>query len=157
MRTAAFVTPSNELHRVRRAVANPVFSRKAVLGLEEVVQSKTKRLVSRIEEAISEAKPVDLHHGYRALAVDVITDYAFDNCYDQLEMVNFGADFFDMTYELIPRGWILQAFPFLLPISNLITLGMAKRLNTALYLFLQFRTVTWPILPRHKQEDGTHC
>jgi hypothetical protein len=112
-----------------------------VLGLEDVVQSKTKKLVSRIKEAISDCMPVDLHHGYRALAVDVITDYSFDNCYNQLEMANFGADFFDMTYELIPRGWVLQAFPLLLPLSNLVTLGIAERLNTALYLFLKFRTV----------------
>lgn len=146
LKTAAFGTPSNELHRVRRAVANPVFSRKAVLELEDVMHSKTKKLVSRIDQAISKNRPVDLHHGYRAFAVDVITDYAFDNCYNQLEMDNFGADFFDMTYELIPRGWVLQAFPLLLPLSNMVTLGMAKRLNTALYLFLQFRKVAIPSL-----------
>ena len=141
MKTAAFGTSSNELHRIRRAVANPVFSRKAVLELEDVVQSKVKKLVQRMNDLISQGEPVDLHHGYRALSVDVITDYAFDNCYDQLDSPDFAADFFEMTNALIPRGWILQAFQPLLPLSNLITLSMAKKLNTSLYLFLQFRTV----------------
>jgi hypothetical protein len=49
-----------------------------------------------------------------------------------------------MNYALIKRAWILQAFPPLLPLSNMVTLGMAKRMNTALYLFLQFRTVGCP-------------
>ena len=131
-----------------------------LLVLGDVVQSKTKKLVSRIKEAISQDEPIDLHHGYRALAVDIITDYAFDNCYNQLEMPNFGADFFDMTYELIPRGWVVQAFPPLLPLSNLVTLGIAKRLSTGLYLFLQFRTVGWPISPplrTYEKECNAKC
>ena len=142
LKTAAFGTTDNALHRVRRAAINPVFSRKAVLQLEDVIQAKTQKLVHRMEALLAEGKPVDLHHGYRALAVDIVTDYAFDNCYNQLDSPDFAADFFDMTGELIPRGWVLQAFPILGPISNLVTLGMAKRLNTALYHFLQFRTVT---------------
>jgi cytochrome P450 len=141
LKTAAFGTTNNALHRIRRAAINPVFSRKAVLQLEDVIQAKTQKLVRRMEEILSEGKPVDLHHGYRALSVDIVTEYSFDNCYNQLDTLDFAEDFFDMTGELIPRGWVLQAFPFLLPISNLVTLGMAKRMNTALYHFFQFRAV----------------
>jgi cytochrome P450 len=141
LKTAAFGTPSNELHRVRRGALNPLFSRKAVLELQNVVQSKVEKLSRRMNEAVNDGKPVDLHHGFRALAVDVITDYAFDNCYNQLDTPNFAADFFEMTKELIPRGWVVQAFPFLLPLSNMITPSMAKRINTALYNFLEFRMV----------------
>lgn len=142
LQTAAFSTPSNELHRVRRGALNPLFSRKAVQELESVVQSKVEKLSRRVNEAVTDGKPVDLHHGFRALAVDVITDYAFDNCYNQLDTPNFAADFFEMTRELIPRGWVVQAFPLLLPLSNLITPTMAKQINIALYNFLQFRTVS---------------
>lgn len=143
LKTAAFGTISNELHRVRRAAANPLFSRKAVLELENVVQSKVQKLIRRMNDRSSNTQPVDLHHGYRALAVDIISDYAFDNCYNQLDAPDFSSSFFDMTRELAPRGWVLQAFPLLLPLSNLITLNMAKRLNIYLYNFLQFRTVRW--------------
>ncbi|KAH8795059.1 cytochrome P450 [Hyaloscypha sp. PMI_1271] len=101
LKTAAFGTTDNALHRVRRAAINPVFSRKAVLQLEDVNKAKAQGLVRRMEDILSEGKPVDLHHG--------------------------------------PRGWVLQAFPILGPISNLVTLGLAKRVNTALYHFLQFR------------------
>ncbi len=91
---------------------------------------------------VIQGKSVDLHHGYRALSVDVITDYSFDNDYQQLDSPTFASDFYEMTGELLARGWVLQAFPFLLPLSNMITLGMAKTLNRALYEFLVFRTVS---------------
>jgi cytochrome P450 len=142
LKTAAFGTTSNELHRVRRAAINPAFSRKAVLQLEDIVQEKTAKLVSRIEDLLAEGQPVDLHHGYRALSVDIITDYSFDDDYKQWDSPTFASDFYKMTGELIARGWVLQAFPFLSPLSNMITLGMAKKMNRALYEFLLFRTVS---------------
>ena len=142
LKTAPFGTTSNELHRVRRAAINPAFSRKAVLQLEDIVQEKTAKLVSRIEDLLAEGKPVDLHHGYRALSVDIITEYSFGDDYKQLDSPTFAADFYKMTGELIARGWVLQAFPFLSPLSKMITLGMAKKMNRALYGFLLFRTVS---------------
>ncbi|CZR67799.1 related to cytochrome P450 CYP3/CYP5/CYP6/CYP9 subfamilies [Phialocephala subalpina] len=139
LKIAAFGTTSNELHRIRRAAISPAFSRKAVLQLEDIVQEKTAKLINRIKDLLDEGKPVDLHHGFRALSVDIITDYSFDNDYKQLDSPTFGSDFYEMTSELITRGWVLQAFPFLLPLSDLITLPMAKRINGALYEFLLFR------------------
>jgi cytochrome P450 len=142
LKTAGFGTTSNELHRIRRSAINPSFSRKAVLQLEEIVQEKTAKLISRMKDLLDKGKPVDLHHGFRALSVDIITDYSFDNDYKQLDSPTFGSDFYAMTSELITRGWVLQAFPFLLPLSDLISLSMAKRINGALYEFMLFRDVS---------------
>jgi cytochrome P450 len=94
LKTAAFGTTDNALHRVGRAAINPVFSRKAALQLEYVIQAKTQTLAHRMEDILSKGKPVDLHHGYRALAVDIVTDCSFHNCYDQLDTPNFGAGLF---------------------------------------------------------------
>ena len=51
---AAFTTPSDELHRVRRAALNPMFSRKLVLELEDVVQYKASKLSNRIESGLKD-------------------------------------------------------------------------------------------------------
>jgi cytochrome P450 len=142
LNTAAFGTASNELHRIRRAVINPVFSRKAVLELESIVQEKTAKLVKRMNGLLAEKQPVDLHHGYRALSVDVISDYAFDNDSKQLDSPTFAASFYEMAGDLLVRGWILQAFPFLLPLSKMVTLRMAKKMSKALYLWFVFRAVS---------------
>jgi cytochrome P450 len=85
LKTAAVTTLRNEVHRVRRAAINPLFSRKVVLDLEGVVSSKVEKLCQWLWETLRAGKAMDLHHGFRAVSVGVITDYAFDNCYNLLD------------------------------------------------------------------------
>ncbi|MCJ1357751.1 MAG: hypothetical protein MMC33_007747 [Icmadophila ericetorum] len=133
---SAFGTPSNELHRVRRAALQPLFTRKQVLDLEDVVQSKVGLLLQRIDEDLKQGKPVDLHHGFRAISVDVVTDYAFGKCYDLLKSPDLGSWFCSMIRDLAPRIWILQQFPFVLPLSKSIPPALAKRMSANLAAFL---------------------
>ncbi|KAI9766654.1 MAG: hypothetical protein M1839_004794 [Geoglossum umbratile] len=111
--TSAFAAISNETHRVRRAALNPHFSRKTVLTLEDVVHSKAQRFCNRVADALQAGSPADLHHGYRAVSVDVITDYAFDDCYNLLDRPGFGRDYFDMMVSLSRRSPYMRQFPFL--------------------------------------------
>lgn len=92
-----------KLHRVRRAALNPMFSRKLVLVLKDVVQDKASKLSNRIESGSRDGDPkgVDFHFGFRAVRVDVITDYAFGDCYNLLEKDGFGKYFFDMVKRSI--------------------------------------------------------
>ncbi|CRG89588.1 Trichodiene oxygenase [Talaromyces islandicus] len=114
---ATFTTASNELHRVKRAALNPLFSRKRVLELEEVVQSNVTKLESRIRSALSEEGHIDLHHGFRAISVDVISDYAFNKSYQFLDEADFGVSFFNMIRDFGPGFWFFQQFPALQPIA----------------------------------------
>ncbi len=84
---------------MRRAALNPMFSRKLVLELEDVVQDKASKLSDRLESGLKSGNPdgVDLHFGFRAVSVDVISDYAFGDCYNLLERADFGKYFFDMV------------------------------------------------------------
>jgi len=141
--SAAFTTPSNELHRVRRAALNPLFSRKMVLELEEVVQSKVKKLCRRLTEALAARQPIDLHHGFRAVSVDVITDYAFDNCHNLLDRTDFGVDFFAMVRGLGPAFWFFQQWPFIQPMALKTPLWLAKILSKPLGSFMQMKAVLY--------------
>lgn len=89
---SAFGSMSMEAHRIRRGALNPFFSRAKVLELESIVQEKVAKVCNRM--AASDGGPVDLHHAFRAEAVDVISEYAFDNCYNLLDAEDFGAGFF---------------------------------------------------------------
>lgn len=142
--SAAFTTPSNEAHRVRRAALNPLFSRKMVLELEDVVQAKAQKLYSRLTDALSAGTALDLHHGFRAVSVDVITDYAFDNCYNLLDLADFGVDFFAMVRGLGPAFWFFQQWPFTQTIAYKIPLWLAKILSKPLGSFLQMQAVLHP-------------
>ena len=110
---AAFTTTSNELHRVRRAAQSPLFSRKIVLQLENVVHDKANKLSKRIESGLEDGNPngVDLHYGFRAVSVDVITEYAFNDCYNLLDRDDFGYPFFAMVKGTIGAFWIFMQWP----------------------------------------------
>ncbi|KAF2141086.1 uncharacterized protein K452DRAFT_299132 [Aplosporella prunicola CBS 121167] len=110
---STFGTPSNSLHKLKRSLISPLFSRRRVLDLEAVVQDKAARLVSRMEAGVRDGIPVDLHHAFRAVSVDVITDYAFGESYHLLDKPDLGARFFRMVAGVGPSLWIFQAAPAL--------------------------------------------
>ncbi|RQM04829.1 hypothetical protein DH86_00003913 [Scytalidium sp. 3C] len=139
--TAAFPTPSNEVHRVRRAALNPLFSRKRVLELEDVVHSKVEKVSHRISQSIKSKTPVDLHHACRAISVDTITDYGFGHCYDLLDEEDFGISFFDAMRELGPAVWFFQQWPFLQKLALSIPYWLAKRMSGNLEAFMRLQMI----------------
>jgi hypothetical protein len=112
-----------------------------VLQLEEVVQSKAQKLYQHLTNAAAAGAPLDLHHGFRAVSVDVITDYAFDNCYNLLDRTDFGVDFFAMVRGLGPAFWFFQQWPFIQPLALKTPLWLAKILSKPLGSFLQMQAV----------------
>ena len=112
-----------------------------VLQLEEVVQSKVEKLYQRLTNALAAGKPLDLHHGFRAISVDVITDFAFDNCYNLLDRADFGVDFFAMVRGLGPAFWFFQQWPFIQPIALKTPKWLAKILSKPLGSFMQMQAV----------------
>jgi cytochrome P450 len=142
VKTAAVTTLRNELHRVRRAAINPLFSRKVVLDLEEVVQSKVQRLCQLLSDKLKAGEPMDLHYGFRAVSVDVITDYAFDNCFDLLETPTLGTEYFDLLRGLVPSFWIFQQFPFVQKLSTMLPPWLLIRLSPEMSRLIQLQIVS---------------
>lgn len=108
---SSFGTISNEVHKIRRGALNPMFSRQKVLELEGIVQEKAAKVCARMQAGIDQGKPVDLHHAFRAVSVDVISDFAFDRCYNFLDQPDIGATFFQMARGIGPALWVFQQFP----------------------------------------------
>ncbi|PYH99944.1 cytochrome P450 [Aspergillus ellipticus CBS 707.79] len=129
---ATFTTPSPDIHRVKRTVLNPFFSRKKVLELEEIVQEKANKLVERMQEAFGSTGSIDLHYGFRAVSVDVITDYAFDNSYGFLDEQDFGVAFFDMIRGFGPAFWFFQQLPAVQDLALKMPFWLSKLTSSAL-------------------------
>lgn len=110
---SSFGSTPNEIHRIRRGALNPMFSRQRVLELEGIVQEKANKVCWRMQAGVDQGKPVDLHHAFRAVSVDVISDFAFDGCYDFLDQDDIGATFFEMSRGIGPALWVFQQFPSL--------------------------------------------
>ncbi|KAH0536973.1 hypothetical protein FGG08_006201 [Glutinoglossum americanum] len=123
---STFSTLRNDVHAVRRAALNPMFSRRMVLNLEGLVQEKAEKLVNRAQHAFAEKKPLDIHHGFRAISVDVISDYAFNRCYNLLDRPDFGVEFFQRVSELGHVMWFFQQWPWVQPVAFLTPKWMAS-------------------------------
>jgi hypothetical protein len=126
---------------MRRAALNPLFSRKMVLELQHVVQSKVDKLYRRLAEAVDSGKALDLHHGFRAVSLDIFTDYAFDDCYNLLDQDDFGVGFFSMMRGLGPGFWFFQLCPWIQPAALNMPLWLAKILSKSVSSALQVRAV----------------
>ena len=120
---------------------NPFFSRKKVLELEDIVQEKADKLVRRMRDSFSSTGCIDLHHAFRAISVDVISDYAFGNSYGFLGKKNFGAEFFDMIRGFGPAFWFFQQFPAIQGLSLSTPFWLAKLTSEPLTRMMLHREV----------------
>jgi cytochrome P450 len=110
---SSFGTISNEAHRIKRGAMNPMFSRQKVLDLESIVQAKVDKVIRRVQEGLEADTAVDLHHAFRAVSVDVASEFSFGECYDFLDKDDTGAYFFKMARGIGPALYVFQQFPSL--------------------------------------------
>ncbi|KAI9830709.1 MAG: hypothetical protein M1826_004538 [Phylliscum demangeonii] len=134
---SAFATADNELHRRRRAPMAPFFSRKMVLGLEAVVQGKVRKLCRIVARQLAAGQSVDLHHGFRAVSVDIITDYAFDRCDDLLDQPGFGIGFFDGMESMVRNAWLFLELPGLMALTKATPIWVAAWLKPSMGTMLR--------------------
>ena len=80
-----FGTVDHSLHRNRRRAINPFFSKASINRLLPVIQSKVRKLCTRLDEVKGSNKPLNMRFVYTCLTTDVITSYAFNNCWDHLD------------------------------------------------------------------------
>jgi cytochrome P450 len=141
---SSFTTMGNEEHRVKRSRLNPFFSKKKIVELEDVVQSNAQKLCDRTAQKLAQGDAMDLHHGYRAVSMDIITDYAFNQCYNFLDRDDFGEWFFTMWEGLGPTMWIFQQWPAVMTFANSLPQWMAEAMNGPLKSVFQLQAVRIP-------------
>lgn len=130
-------TASNEMHKIKRGAMNPIFSRQRVLEVEAIVQDKVQKVISRLENSITNTRigdesGVDLHHAFRAVSVDVASEFSFANCYNFLDKNDTGADFFEMARGIGPALYAFQQFPALQKLALKIPPWLAPLLSRPL-------------------------
>lgn len=149
LRYAILVTIPEDLHRRQRAALGPFFSRRMVLQMEDIIQEKVATLCRRVEDGLKRAEPVDLHTGFRSISIDVVTDYAFDNCWDHLCQDDLGAWFTRISRGLGMSAWVFQLFPFLAKLMKSMPPWLARTISPEGYRFMLLQTVR-EITPRYR-------
>jgi cytochrome P450 len=137
---SSFTAASNEVHRRRRAALNPFFARKMVLTLEDVVQSQAEKMCALVTQKLAAGEPANLHQAFRAISVDVASDYSFGESYNLLDSPDLGQDFFRLTRGLGPSIWIFQQFPQLL-IANSLPSWILEKLDDSLAQIVKLQEV----------------
>lgn len=140
MEYASFTSCPNELHRLRRGPLNKFFSRAMVLELQSIVQQKADKLCALITKSSKAGEMLDIHHGCRAVSIDVITEYMFNKCYDLLDAADLGTQFFELVRGIGPALWVFQQWPEL-SIMNGLPTWMLKKMSPPLAQILNLQEV----------------
>ena len=150
LNSAAFSAIDNETHRRRRAPQAPFFSRKAVLAREEGVRGLVAKLCNRLvrdSERLGQgheggAGATDVLVALKAFAVDVLTDFAYDDCWNLLDDEGLGRWWSELVVSIGPRLYFLQMFPWLEGPSNMLPLWIAARFSPVLDKFANLEKVS---------------
>ena len=150
--TALFAITSNEAHRRYRNILNPFFSRRSVLDQEDVVQEKVAKLSARIEADSARGVPTDISVGFRAVSVDVITEYAFgaQRCWNSLDREDLGVWYNNLARTVVPMMYVFKIIPALQTPMQATPYWLAKILNPIVTGMMDMMEVSllYPFLAR---------
>lgn len=138
-------TISHDLHKRRRAVLNPIFSKPKILANESLVETHVQKLADRIDgfakTTNSSRAVLNLGVAYTAMTMDIITEYMMGTSTNNLS----AEDFNEGMMELIATSGVIwrtaKHAPWILPIFNAIPPWLIKILDEKAYQFASFREI----------------
>ncbi|KND87123.1 Trichodiene oxygenase [Tolypocladium ophioglossoides CBS 100239] len=105
----------HDLHRMRRAILSPFFSKASVYRLEPVIQDKVDEMIERMEEFRLSRRPLPLFEMFAAYINDVVMEYAFARSDRRLAQPDFDPVFLnaltaasDMCHWVLHMNWMLR-------------------------------------------------
>lgn len=115
--TMTLTTAKSDLHAIRRAPLNPMFSKRSIAKFEPVIQEKIELMCKGIAAAKEKEKVLILSDAFDAYAGDVITEYCFGFCYNHLESPEFKDNFHKAFMAVSAFGHLALQFPLMHPVS----------------------------------------
>ncbi|KAJ6599961.1 cytochrome P450, partial [Mycena vulgaris] len=98
--------------RRRREMLSPLFSRRAALKLEPIIQEKVDRLIANILSHDGDT-PCNLFMAFRAATLDIITSYCFAQSFDALDYPEFQHPILLAILSGVSAIWTFKYFPSL--------------------------------------------
>jgi hypothetical protein len=106
-------TPDHDLHRRRRNALNSFFSVASIRRLEPIMKKYMAKMITRMEQAGENGEIMSMHGVFKACASDVITEYAFGECFGFMNTPDFGRAFFESTDVFFYLTHIFGLVPWL--------------------------------------------
>lgn len=112
-------TIEHHKHRLRRNSINNFFSIASIRRVEPSIKEKLERMLGRWQQgAGKDGKVLHMHTVFKAYASDVITTYAFGDCFHFLEEEDWGHSYFSSTDEYFKLTHIFGHFPIIMKLVN---------------------------------------
>jgi len=116
--TMTFTTSHSELHALRRAPLNPMFSKRSIAKFEPMIQEKVELLCKGIAAFQKTGEVLTISDAFSAFAGDVISEYSFGFCYNHLQSPGFRENFHEAFMALSALGHFAMQFPIIHPVSE---------------------------------------
>jgi hypothetical protein len=89
---------------------------------------------------------------YRAATLDIITEYLFGHCQNNLNYPDFGAPLLVDIQTSVPMLWLLKSFPFIIPVLPLIPRWVAPCIHDQFRAFCSLQEFLVSSLDRSMKE-----
>ncbi|KAH8424175.1 putative cytochrome P450 oxygenase [Aspergillus melleus] len=123
-------TITHDHHRLRRSLLGSYFSRGSVLkDIVPLVDDRIQKLMNRLAEAYHDQKVVCLDDAYVGMASDIITQYLYGQCWNCLELENFGNHIRGAILRLLSFVHFTQYAPWLVKRLRMLPLDTLRRVQ----------------------------
>ncbi|KAF6762853.1 benzoate 4-monooxygenase cytochrome P450 [Ephemerocybe angulata] len=126
-----------EQARLSRELMSTYFSRRAVLQLESVIQSKVDKLIQLLS---SRENPSDMFYAFRCATMDIITTYCFQSPLGCLDSNNFKAPLLTDIQTAVSLLWTMKSFPWIIPVIPFLPTYLGGRLQEQCQAFLNVQS-----------------
>lgn len=113
---SSFGLTDPKLAKKRRDILLPLFSRRAILKLENLIQHSIDRLITALGPYAESGRVADLHLGLHSTTVEIITSYCHANAVRCLDHPDFKHPALMAIMDTNGLFFWIQHFPFLAPL-----------------------------------------
>lgn len=138
--TSGLTTVDHNLHRQRRNVLNPYFSKRAINALEPLLTKKIDHLCERLESYIQRDEPANLDAAFAALTADVVLTHSYGRDSDFIGTEDFNSHVKEAMRGTMDMYHTARFATFLLPIKNL-PVFILRKISPKISCLADFRTM----------------
>ncbi|KAL2408013.1 Cytochrome P450 monooxygenase [Exophiala dermatitidis] len=134
-----FSTVPHNLHRLRRSVLNPYFSKANIFRLEPVIMERIEKLSKRLADAADTEQVVRLDVAFMALTTDTISLYAFGLDPKYLDEPDFSLMWKETIKGGFETGALCRQFPWLVPSMKRLPPSLVAAMNAQVGFLMQWQ------------------
>lgn len=138
-------TISHNLHRLRRAAVDPHFSKRNVLKLESVIDTKVTRLCELMEKYAAKGQPMNLTNALLATTMDIITECSFADCYHLLDSEQLSDKWRETITSVMKNTALINHYGRLPRLVEVLPRKLSQLIAIDISMIVDYKAVKSPI------------